>query len=211
MSDDFEALRASWTALLAPLSASPRVSETGESLIASWSEPTRRYHDVAHLREVLAGVDQLSDHATDIAAVRLAAWYHDAVYLGRSGDEEASAVRAELELDRLDVDPDLVAEVTRLVRLTTTHDPAPGDRNGEALCDADLAILASPADRYARYAAAVRAEYAHVPDGQYRCGRAELLAALLEGPSVFRTPIGQREWEAQARANLSGELLALTA
>ena len=34
------------------------------------------------------------------------------------------------------------AEVARLVRLTETHDPADDDLAGQALCDADLAILA---------------------------------------------------------------------
>lgn len=136
-------------------------------MIASWAEPSRRYHDLDHLCDVLRSVDQLAAHAADPTAVRLAAWYHDVAHHGRSDDELASAARAERELFDLDVEHSLVTEVARLVRLTATHDPGPGDRNGETLCDADLRILASPADRYARYVAAVRAEYAHVPDAQF--------------------------------------------
>jgi predicted metal-dependent HD superfamily phosphohydrolase len=51
-----------------------------------------------------------------------------------------------------------------LIRLTASHDPATGDRNGETLSDADLAILAAPPHRYSAYVAAVRAEYTHVSD-----------------------------------------------
>ncbi len=96
--------------------------------------------------------------------MRLAAWYHDAVYAGLPDDEERSAQRAEQDLSRLGVrPPQLVDEVARLIRLTITHDPAPGDHNGEVLSDADLASLAVPRDRYERNTAAIRAEYDHVP------------------------------------------------
>ena len=55
-------------------------------------------------------------------------------------------------------------EVVRLVLLTAGHEVEPGDRNGAVLVDADLSILGAPPERYARYAADVRAEYAHVDD-----------------------------------------------
>jgi predicted metal-dependent HD superfamily phosphohydrolase len=203
-------LRRAWAELLTPHTASPARAETGEALIASWAEPSRRYHDLAHLRDVLSGVDELLAHAGNPDAVRLAAWYHDAIYRGHPDDEEASAARAETELIHLGLDPRLISEVVRLVRLTVTHDPAPGDLDGETLCDADLAILASPPERYARYTDAVRAEYAHVPDDQFRAGRSQLLDALLDGPSLFRTPHGRHRWETPARANLTTELHTLT-
>ena len=40
------------------------------------------------------------------------------------------------------------AEVARLVRLTASHDPAPGDARGAQLVDADLAILGALPGRY---------------------------------------------------------------
>lgn len=178
-----------------------------DGLLASWSEPHRRYHDLAHLWHVLRHVDDLAEHAADPTAVRLAAWYHDAVHDGQDEDEERSAQRAEHELVALA--PDLVAEVARLVRLTVRHDPAPGDRNGEVLCDADLAILAAPEPAYRRYAEAIRAEYAHVPADAFRAGRAAILQALLDGPTLFRTPVGRERWEAAARQNLAAELSTL--
>ena len=102
----------------------------------------------------------------------------------------------------------MVDEVARLVRLTVRHDPAAGDRNGEVLCDADLAALAVPAQSYRQNSADIRAEYAHVPDDAFRKGRTQVLLALLRG-SVFRTDDGRQRWEAAARANLQAELAAL--
>jgi predicted metal-dependent HD superfamily phosphohydrolase len=177
-----------------------------------YGEPHRRYHDVRHLAAVLGRVDELADAADDLAAVRLAAWFHDAVYEPlREDNEAASAALAEQLLTALEVDAEVVAEVVRLVLLTREHDPAPGDGNGEVLSDADLAVLgADPAD-YLAYAADVRAEYAHVPDAAFAAGRAAILAALLARPRLFRTERGRRRWEDRARTNLSEELSRLAA
>ena len=142
--------------------------------------------------------------------MRLAAWYHDAVYAGLPDDEERSARRAEQDLTRLGLKPQLVDEVARLIRLTIEHDPAPGDHNGEVLSDADLAALAVPREQYVRNTAAIRAEYGHVSDDVFRRGRVQVLVALLGGPGVFRTDYARRKWEVPAQGNLRAELATLT-
>ena len=203
----------------------PRVREEGERLVRRWDEPHRRYHDLAHLADVLAALDLLAPPATSVAlqtvpakdddprvAAVLAAWFHDAVYLGQPGaDEEASAVLAEEVLPRLGVPIAVVTEVARLVRLTATHDPAPDDRAGALLVDADLAVLAGGPEDYARYTAAIRQEYAHVPEPMFRARRAAVLEALLDKPFLYRTAGGQARWEGAARANLRSEIAALRA
>ncbi|MGQ0844798.1 MAG: HD domain-containing protein [Sporichthyaceae bacterium] len=181
----------------------------GEELLDAWSEPHRNYHDLAHLWHVLRRVAEIAEHAADLDVVRFAAWFHDAVHDGGPDDEERSAAWAERALDAAGYPEDFVAEVARLVRLTISHNPAPGDRNGEVLCDSDLAILASDEAAYGRYAASIRSEYAHVPDDAFRTGRAAVLRDLLALPSLFRTPHGRAHWEAAARANLAAELSAL--
>ncbi|UQX02292.1 hypothetical protein [Streptomyces sp. RerS4] len=205
-------LRARWHATTAAAGADPAADPGpyADRLLTAWAEPQRRYHTTAHLADVLARIDVLAPHAADPAAVELAAWFHDAVYRpDRSENEERSAALAERALPELGVDPARVAEVARLVRLTVTHDPAPGDTNGEVLCDADLAVLAGAPDAYAAYAAAVRAEYGFVPDDAFRTGRAAVLRQLLALPRLFRTPYGATHWEAPARRNLAAELAEL--
>jgi len=77
------------------------------------------------------------------------------------------------------------------------------------LCDADLAVLARSTDGYDRYAAAIREEYAHVPEEAFRAGRAAVLRHLLDLPAVYRLPRLRDRWEEPARANLRRELDAL--
>ncbi|MEV0594739.1 HD domain-containing protein [Nonomuraea cavernae] len=198
----------SWRAVAGRSRAAEAV---GAELVARWSEPHRRYHTLEHLAAVLTAIDRLAGAAGDPAAVRLAAWFHDAVYDGRPGrDEERSAQLAESALPRCGVPAARVAEVARLVRLTAAHDRlVPGDHDGEVLCDADLAVLAGPG--YDDYAARIRQEYAHVPAELFRRGRAEVLRRLLATPRLYRTPEAYTLWEAAARANLGGELAALAA
>ncbi|WP_052422907.1 HD domain-containing protein [Nonomuraea candida] len=194
---------------------SPAARALGAELVARWSEPHRHYHTRTHLAAVLAAVDRLTDGpggaGADRAAVRLAAWFHDAVYDGRPGwDEERSAQLAQSRLPACGVPAGRVAEVARLVRLTAAHDTLrPGDRNGEVLCDADLSILGSPA--YGDYARAIRREYSHVPDAAFAAGRSEVLRRLLATPALYRTPRARHLWEERARANMTGELARLRA
>jgi predicted metal-dependent HD superfamily phosphohydrolase len=203
-------LLTSWRDSLPAAAPAELAARAGADLLKRWGEPHRHYHTANHLSMVLAVVDEQAGHAPDADAVRLAAWFHDAVYDPRRVDnEEASALLAEGALPGLGVAPDRVAEVARLVRLTASHDPVPGDRNGELLTDADLAVLASPAETYLAYTAAVRREYAHVSEPQFAAGRAGVLNNLLCLPSLFHTPVLHDRWEDLARTNLTRELTTL--
>lgn len=188
----------------------PRAHALRDALLAAYSEPFRSYHNTQHLAEVLDRLDELAAAGVgyDPSTVPLAAWFHDAVYDGERDAEERSAAWAEDSLTGV-VDPGTVAEVVRLVRMTETHHPDPGDVDGCALSDADLAILASGEQRYAEYAAAVRHEFAHVDDEDFRAGRSEVLRVLLAKPHLFHCDYARERWEGPARANLEGELAAL--
>jgi predicted metal-dependent HD superfamily phosphohydrolase len=188
----------------------PQAAPLRDELVAAYADPSRHYHDTRHLADVLDRLDELAAAGTpfDAAPVRLAAWFHDAVYDGERDAEERSAAWAEDALAEL-CSAGLTAEVARLVRLTETHTPEQEDRNGCALSDADLAILAAPAARYAEYVAAVRVEFAHIPDAEFRLGRAEVLRGLLAKPTLFHTDYARAHWEQPARANIAHELAAL--
>ena len=90
--------------------------------------------------------------------------------------------------------------------LTAGHEVAAGDANGAVLADADLAILGADADRYARYAADVRAEYAHVADDAWRAGRSAVLRRFLDRPRLYVTDRAHAALDASARRNLAAEL-----
>ena len=182
----------------------------GRDLLRRWSQPHRAYHDVEHLRAVLRHIGTLRTHAADPDTCMVAAWFHDAVYEGRPGaDERASAALAYDVLARLDAPADRVAEVVRLVELTATHSPGADDANGAVLCDADLAILGSPPADYETYTANVRSEYAHVPEADFRSGRAAVLRHLLARDPLYATSTARHLWEDAARGNMTTELAGL--
>lgn len=184
----------------------PRQPELGEHLIIRYSEPHRHYHTTKHLVQVLTMLDELADDH-DLFLVQLAAWYHDAVYAipaGQVSNEEASARLALRELSWVGLEQEDLNQVARLVRLTETHLPGPRDPEGELLCDADLAILASDQPDYADYVAAVRAEYAGLPEEKFLAGRLAALSELADR-EIFRTAKG-RHLTGAARANLATEI-----
>jgi predicted metal-dependent HD superfamily phosphohydrolase len=183
-----------------------------DSLLGRYREPHRRYHGTAHVLRVLRTVDEIVAAApvVDPAAVRLATWYHDAIYDPRAeagANEAASAALAERDLPPLGVPAERVGAVARLVRATATHQPADADE--AALCDADLAVLAADPATYTAYVNGVRAEYAHIDDAGWRAGRAAVLRVFLDRPVLFHTATMAGR-DTAARANLTAELATLT-
>lgn len=190
----------------------PEVAALAADLETRWGAPQRGYHDLEHLDEVLARLDELG--AATAPAV-LAAWFHDAVYTGRPGrDERDSAALARTTLAALGTPEERADRVAALVQVTADHVPAGGDQEAASLCDADLAVLGSTPERYARYVDGVRREYRHLPAPVFRAGRRRVLRRLLDramedghpdGP-LYRTPAARERWTARAVANLESEL-----
>jgi predicted metal-dependent HD superfamily phosphohydrolase len=187
----------------------PHQEEIATALLTRYAEPHRHYHTASHLARVLQVIDEFAGRQ-DLFLVRLAAWFHDAVYAippGQIPNEEASARLAVRELSRVGLEQEDLTQVARLVRLTATHTPGSRDPEGELLCDADLSILAAPPEEYAAYVTAIREEYAAVPEEAFLAGRLEILSRLSEG-EIFRTSKGRTLIEA-ARANVAAECAAL--
>ena len=187
-----------------------------DQLVDAYGSPDRGYHDLRHLAEVLARIDEIlaardgGVDRVDRDAVVLAAWFHDAVYDELGNLEGRSAALAEHVLASTPAGRRTIAEVARLVRLTADHQPADDDVDGQVLCDADLAILAAEEPRYRSYVDGVRREYAHVADVDFRRGRAAVLRGLASKPTLFQTAYGREHWEPAARANLARELETLS-
>ena len=199
----YRELATRWEATLA------HQEEIAVALLARYAEPHRHYHTASHLAKVLRMIDEFAE-GQDLFLVRLAAWFHDAVYAippGQIPNEEASARMAVRELSRAGLEQEDLTQVARLVRLTATHTPGSRDPEGELLCDADLSILAASPDEYAAYAMAIRDEYAAVPEETFLTVRLDILSRLSEG-EIFRTSKGRTLTEA-ARANVAAECAAL--
>ena len=176
-----------------------------------YAQPHRHYHTLAHVEHVLHQADLLTaDFDVDVLPVRLAAWFHDAVYApGRDDNEERSAFLARDTVELIGGAPELGREVARLVLLTRDHLPPPDDDAGALLSDADLSVLGGSPTEYAAYAAGVRAEFALVPQDTFRSGRAKVLRRFLDRAEIFHTPAAHKNWESTARTNVEREIVAL--
>lgn len=201
-------LREEWQADLAPFRVRPAAAAAVfAELTRAYSEPGRHYHTLKHVQYVLAMIEQLRPPPPNRAAVRLAAWFHDAVYDPRAKDnEEHGANLAAEKIAALGLPDALREPVRRLILLTKHHRAEPGDGDGHALLDADLAILGDSFAAYARYARQVRQEYAWVSDAAYRAGRIEVLRGFLSRPRIYQTEGMFAAREAKARRNLAREI-----
>ncbi len=191
------------TDLLAAVAADLGPAEA-EGLLTRYDEPHRAYHTRVHLIEAFAALRLIS--ASPTLSVRLALWFHDAVYDPRRSDNEAASARlAAGELAMLGHHRALIARVSQLIHATATHRALPGDTAAACLLDADLWILSAPRPRYDRYVEQVRREYAHVPDDLFAAGRSALLRELVGRDELYATAVG-RSWTPAARANIAREL-----
>jgi predicted metal-dependent HD superfamily phosphohydrolase len=203
-------LQHDWQDLVVPCSPAARAAdEVLAELVRLYSSEGRYYHNLDHLQDVLRTVHVLAHLATDLAAVRFAAWFHDAIYDPRaSNNEERSAALCAQRLALLGVPSVTLAAAVEMIRATRDHRPRGRDLDTAILLDADLAILGASTPEYARYAAAIRQEYAWAPEPDYRRGRRMVLESFLARPRLYLTaPMLPRE--GQARQNLAAEIAAL--
>ena len=180
---------------------------THDELVAAYTAPGRHYHNLSHIEDCLAAlarVDGLSAAEREILSAAI--WWHDVVYdPTRSDNEELSAQFAEQN-----VRPDISGEVGRLIRLTRTHDVQADDRLGAILISIDLSILGAEPARYDAYAAAIRQEFIHVGDADYRAGRAGVLRRFAARAVIFPDAGFAATYDRRARDNLARELASLS-
>jgi len=189
------------------------IESTGQALIERWTSEERVHHNLKRLIAVLARVDELAAETHQPDVVRLAAWYHGAVftsaapsaYAHRGGaDAEASAELARSELGALGVPERAIERIGTLIQYLSRHVAPANDIDAQALCDADLGGLAAEPQRYEAYLREVRAEYSHIPERDYVEARLAIIGRLLERRTLFASPLGHG-WENAARDNLRAE------
>lgn len=198
-----------WQTLWQALGGSAPAGSFAE-LSAAYGGADRHYHSAAHIEACLAHLQRWRYLAGDGDLVELALWTHDLVYDTQRHDNEAvSAERACQWLQAAGLEDK--APALRTMILATRHQEAPQNNDAALVVDIDLSILAAEESVYAGYEAAVRAEYAWVPEPLFRAGRARLLRQLLEMPALYHHAPLAMLWEEPARSNLQAALVALDA
>ena len=199
---------ASWRRLWTELGAQSIDGGLFNQLVAAYSERHRHYHTLQHLRECLAHCEAAASLALHPAEVELALWFHDAVYDPHQDDNEDAAPSGRGAACSRRAAARMSPSGQASVLATKSHAAAGRDADVQLVLDIDLAILGAAPARFADYGR-VRAEYAHVPEADWRAGRTRILAGFLARPRIYATVAFHDALEHRARANIAQALAAL--
>jgi predicted metal-dependent HD superfamily phosphohydrolase len=186
--------------------------EAFERVCEAYASPGRHYHSVEHVLECLAYFDRVRERAVRPDELEIAIYFHDAVYdVSRNDNEARSAELAHAAALDAGIARERADEIARLVATTAHGSAAPHDPDACLLADIDLSILGASPERYRRYEADIRLEYARFPDALYQPGRLKVLDSFLERTAIYTTPYFYDRLERQARENLAQATHALHA
>ncbi|MEH1870555.1 HD domain-containing protein [Nostoc sp.] len=204
-------LFSNWQHTLQPFGVDQIAAEKAfNDLVAAYSTPGRYYHTIKHIDRVFTTIGILQGYTNNLAAVRLAAWFHDVVYDTQAQDNEQRSADYAFELlSNLGIPESTIATVTRIIMNTKDHQAAVDDYDSQVLLDADLAILATNQVEYREYAYAIRQEYGWMAEADYITGRQQVLEQFLQRSHIYFTPLMSEFAEPFARGNIQGEIQSL--
>ncbi len=181
-----------------------------------YGEPQRAYHTLNHIEQLLVQFENIKQVLSEPHIIALTLYYHDVIYDPTRSDNELQS--AEFATDALGpyLSPEQYQQTHALIMMTANHQIdtlVASDKYNDAayLLDMDLSILGAPWSAYKQYAKAIRQEYAHVADDNYRDGRTAVLQGLLAHPKLYLTDHYYDQLETQARDNIKRELTSLAA
>lgn len=195
-----------------------------DDIIQQYQGDGRYYHTDDHLHQV---IDLLVESQVWSNASLLAAFYHDYIYCpGATDNEDQSAEICYDKAIKLGIEHDVAKQAAEMIRATKYHssDVPEADQLSvkerfflgvgrftnidikESFLDADMAILGSDPDLYAKYIEGIRLEYSRFSDSQYRTGRLNFLNSLMSQTTIFITVYFKSRFESQARLNIQKEI-----
>lgn len=193
-----------------------QIDRLWQDIVMRYGEPQRAYHTLNHIKQLLVQFENIKHHLAEPHIIALALYYHDAIYDPTRSDNELQS--AELATDALSsyLSPEQCQQIHALIMMTANHQIdvlIDSEKYNDAayLLDMDLSILGAPWPTYRQYAKAIRQEYKHVADDDYRDGRTAVLQGLLVHPKLYLTDHYYNQLETQARANIKLELTSLVA
>jgi predicted metal-dependent HD superfamily phosphohydrolase len=190
-------------------------AKTTTYLSELYGEAGRFYHNLSHVKALIALLDHNRNVIADPDAVEAAIWFHDAIYDSKEKDNEARSAGLAVKYlgDQTDQSAKVptaqqIEKIRIMIEATTKHALPVESLDEQALADCakfldmDLSILASEPERFDEYEDQVRREYAWVDDEGWRKGRAAVLETFLQRPKLFFSDILGPEAEERARGNL---------
>lgn len=175
-----------------------------------YSEKSRFYHNLSHVKALLNLCESLNNKTQDQNAIRLAIWFHDVIYdTKRSDNEEESARLADEMLLKLLVNTETIEFVRDLILATKNHNGKNLAYDAKLFLDMDLVILGTSEEVYKEYSKAIREEYSWVSDSVYRSGRKKILKSFIQRERIYLTDQMEVRYEEKARENVNSEIKSL--
>lgn len=192
----------------------PFDEERMSKLIEAYRDVDRHHHGLSHLNFMMALMEEFFEKLHRPLIVLVSIWLHDVIYNSKRHDnEEQSAEYARTFLAGL-MSPEDIDMVCLFIMATKTHEVPEGVDDETALdvaylLDFDVAIVGATPVAYDIYEENVRKEYEWVGTEAWKQGRADFIRGFLKRSMIFKTPVMQDRFEAQARANLYRSLAQL--
>ena len=211
LDNSLEQLRLSWFNLLDKSSAETKLGdEIFTSLINSYCDRTRSYHNLNHIYDILNSLERVKNIAKNINILQFSAWFHDYIYDPQSLENEAkSAVCAVKAMKQLNIERQVIKVVEQIILSTKNHQPLIKNIDNLLFLDVDLAILGTTPDKYQKYTLAIRKEYSYLSDRDYEMGRKKVLTQFLNRKRIYYTDYFYQNLELAARENLQTEINCL--
>lgn len=126
-------LDSDWRALIEEFCADEKaIAGVFDFLRESYSEKHRFYHNLSHVEALLALAENLTKNFSDSDCVKLAIWFHDAVYDPQRSDNEIKSARlAVTSLSRLRLPENKIQKIEKMILATEKHDAATLDEDGK--------------------------------------------------------------------------------
>ncbi|MEM6819174.1 MAG: N-methyl-D-aspartate receptor NMDAR2C subunit [Pseudomonadota bacterium] len=183
--------------------------QTFDALVDGYSGKGRHYHTAKHVSACLEHLDAYLDQVENPREVKIAPWFHDAIYKPLSSkNEKESADWAASFLSENGAKGTEVSRVHRLI-MVTEHNAPTQTADEAVLVDIDLSILGAIPATYDMFERAVRKEYKLVPSFLYRKKRAEVLRGFLAREKIYTSGCFPPDFERQARENLLNAITTL--
>ena len=184
-----------------------------------YNETQRVYHSLQHIRQLFGQFEQVKHHLNEPHIIALALFYHDVIYTPTCVDNELKSAEYAVESLNSYLSAEQCQYIYALIMMTASHqidqiDELIGDgkySDAAYLLDMDLSILGASWSEYQQYAQAVRQEYAHISNVNYRVGRISVLKGLLAHQTLYLTDYYHSRLEEQARENIKREIKILHA
>lgn len=201
-----------WFSIFDKFSVEKRKSEEAfDKISKDYGSENRFFHDIKHVENLLKFFNQRKDSIRDYDSMRLAAWFHDAVYdVEAANNEEQSAIYARRILKELGIPEDVIVKVEKLILATFKHENADNDNDCSIFLDGDLSILGGDDAVYDAYAKSIWQEYSRIASREYyKQRRKQVLENFLKRERIYFTNEMFEKFEDKARKNIEREIKSL--